>query len=126
MNEIATAFGLKLVEIVLPTLATAIAGLLVAYLTKKLQSVGIQVSQQQQTQLKDLAEHTVLAVEEQSRRKPMNSEAKDRAAVQTIKSKLPDADIADVRNAVDAALPAVRAVLVPDAPRPMRAVPPSP
>lgn len=114
--KLATDFGMKLLEIALPSLATVIAGLLVAFLTKKLQSIGITVSQQQQDRLKELAEHTVLAVEEQSRRKVMSSQQKDSAAVQTIKSKLPGADIADVRNAVDAALPTLRAKLTPISP----------
>lgn len=117
LNHLLTAAGLKLFEIVLPALATALAGLLVVFLTKKLQSIGITVDQQQQQQLKELATHTVIALEEQARRSSMLSgEAKDAIAIATVQKKLPNATPEDVRMAVDAALPKVRAVLAPATP----------
>ena len=112
MDHLFTTAGLKLFEIVLPTLATALAGLLIAFLTKKLQSIGITVDAQQQAQLKELAAHTVIALEEQARRTPMSGQAKDSAAFTKIRAKLPDAKPADVRDAIDAALPASRSATV--------------
>jgi len=98
----------KLLELALPPLITALVGLAIAVLTRKLQSLGITVTQQQQDQLKTVATEAVLAMEEKARRAPMNSQTKDSGAVGIIKDKLPNADIADIRIAVDAALPVVR------------------
>lgn len=106
----------KLLELALPPLITALVGLAIAVLTKKLQSLGITVTQQQQDQLKAVATEAVLAMEEKARRVPMNGPAKDSGAVAIIKEKLPTADIADIRIAVDAALPAVRKAVPPSNP----------
>lgn len=110
MGNLLSGFGLKVFELILPTLATALAGLGVAFLSKKLQSLGITVDQQQQQQLKDLAAHAVLAVEEQARRQSMSAGAKNDAAVAIVKDKLPNATTADVNIAIDAALPKARAI----------------
>lgn len=110
MTQLLTSTALKVFEILLPALATALAGLLVAFVTKKLQSIGITVEVQQQQQLKDLATHTVLAVEEQAKRTGLSGEQKDTLAVAKVQEKLPNAKPADVRDAIDAALPRARAI----------------
>lgn len=106
--------GLKVGEILLPTLATAIASLLVALLTRKLQSAGIQLTEQQQQQLKVLAADAIRAAEEASRRDPtLNGADKTALATATIAEKRPDLKPAEIQHVIDATLPIVRPMLTP-------------
>lgn len=109
MGAIFEHFGIQLVGIAIPPLATAIAALLVGILVKKLKSLGIEVDAQEQARLKTLTADTIRAVDEQANRSPMSPEQKDNLATAMLQAQAPHLDPADVRHAIDSTLPQVRA-----------------
>lgn len=108
-----TAIASKLVEIVLPTLATAIAGLIVALLSKYLKKVKIELTVEQETRLRQVVEDAIRATEEAARRQAakgirMTSHEKEQLTARAVLQKMPDVPAGQLKLAVDAMLPEVR------------------
>jgi hypothetical protein len=111
----------KLLEIILPTFATALAGLATAVLVKLLKKIGLDVDEKERAALKSSVRDAVLAVEEQARQTPVRlpGEAKREIAADIVKRELPKADRADINFQIHAVLPEIREQLgQPSGPRP--------
>lgn len=119
MTDIFSGIGQQVLGLLLPALATAIAGLLVGILTRYLKKIGLEVDAKQEARLKEIAVKAVTAVEERARREKiasgeaMSSRAKDATAAAIVSAQLPKLNTAEVNNAIDAALPEVRKNLGP-------------
>lgn len=101
--------GKALVQVVLPLAGTALAGAGTAVLKKQLSKVGLEVTAQQEQQLRQLVFDAVTRTEEVARRDPsMTGGEKAAYAEQTVLARMPDANIADVRHFIDVALPNLR------------------
>src|SRR5688572_9826093 len=122
--DFGAAFGWiakQLVELVLPGLATAIGGMVVALLSKYLKKVKIELTAEQEARLREIVADAVRSTEEVARRQakvgvPMSSDEKDDMTAATITAKMPDLPPLELRNAIDAALPQVREELRPSTP----------
>ena len=118
MADILGTLGAKALEVALPILATTIATMVVAILKRVLAKQKIDMDIAQEERLKEVVEGAVLSVEELTRRTrqksitmPPSSEEKMKIAVTRVRERLPKATEADIREAVDAALPIIRAKL---------------
>ena len=111
---VARQFG----EVLLPPLATAIAGLLVAYLAKALKKAGLELTNAQDERLRQLVRDGILAAEEAARRNPnLTSVEKKAIAVNQAVARAPSVKVETASRVVDQVLPEVRAQLR-DSPRP--------
>ena len=106
------------VLIIIQPLLVAIAGLLVAVLVRKLRKLGLDITDAEQQQLKVTAIEAVKTLEEQARRAQrdplqpnMTQDEKHVAAAALVSQQMPALSLARVSQAIDAALPQVRAVL---------------
>lgn len=113
MGEVLGWLGQQLLQVVLPTLATAIAGLLVGLLTKYLKKINLEVTIEQEERLRKIVEDAVKATEEAARRATMSSAHKDDLAQRIVRTQVPDIPPHKLRVAIDAALPEVRKQLAP-------------
>jgi outer membrane biosynthesis protein TonB len=105
-------FTLKILELVAIPFLTAISGLVIAVLTKKLQSMGLTVTEQQQDRLRQLAVDAIHAVEEQAHRdKTMTGPDKHDAALDILRTQLPKTPEKELVHQLDAQLPVVRVEL---------------
>lgn len=100
-----------IVELVAAPFAAAIASLVVALLTRKLQQAGLDLSAAQQERLKTLATEAILAVEERAHREPMTGADKHAAAFVILKDRAPETPASEINHQLDANLPEVRAAL---------------
>jgi hypothetical protein len=122
MDRLIEALSGKLLDVLLPSLVSALAAVGVALLTQMLRKVGVQLDVEQQNQIKNAARDAVLAVEEQNRRNvkggldPMTSKQKDTAATFIVSQTVPKADPDQVKIAIASTLPEVRAVTTPSTP----------
>lgn len=122
MDRLVEALSGRLLDVLLPSLISALAAVGVALLTQLLRKVGVQLDVEQQNQIKGAARDAVLAVEEQSRRNAksglgtMTATQKDAAATFLAKQIVPKADPEQVKIAIAATLPEVRAVTQPSMP----------
>lgn len=122
MGGILGAIGNALLEFVLPTLATAIATLVVGILTRFLKKQKIDITDAQQKRLKEIVEDAIKAVEEAARRQTMTSAEKEHMAKQIILERtaaepgVPVPDAEKLSHAVDAAMPEIRKRLEPSTP----------
>lgn len=109
MAGIFSALGGKLLEIVLPSLVTAIGGLVAAVLTRKLKQLGLELDAQQSNKLAGIVADAIRSAEEAARRTPaMTSAAKRQLAEAIVLSKAPNLGLTVIGDAIDAALPTVR------------------
>lgn len=108
MKGFFAAFGGQLLEWVLPTLATAIAGLAMAILKKQLAKLGIELDEKQETRIRQIVHDAIVRTEEVARREPMTSAEKAVYTERTILEQAPELDPATARHMVDVMLPIVR------------------
>ncbi len=128
MSGFFAAIGTELLHLVLPALATAIAGLAIALLKKQLAKVNLDLTDAQASTLEALVRKAILAAQEAARRNPsMTGSDKAAAAAAAIQAARPDLSPAQVQAAIDAALPPLRAtgILVPPL-KPAHPVPSTP
>jgi len=101
------------VHLVLPTLATAIAGYVVALLAKQLQRAGIQLTDAQDERLRAIVRDAIRYAEEQARRNPLTGSEKRAIAVNQSVARVPSISVDTAERVVDQQLPVVRAELAP-------------
>lgn len=122
MGDILGAIGNALLEFVLPTLATAIATLVVGILTRFLKKQKIDITDAQQKRLKEIVEDAIKAVEEAAHRETMTSAQKESMAKQIILERtaaepgVPVPEPEKLSHAIDAAMPEIRKRLEPSTP----------
>jgi hypothetical protein len=122
MDRLIEALSGRLLDVLLPSLVSALAAVGVALLTQMLRKVGVQLDVEQQNQIKGAARDAVLAVEEQSRRNAksglgaLTATQKDAAATFIMGQTVPKADPEQVKIAIASTLPEVRAVTTPSTP----------
>jgi hypothetical protein len=124
------AIGKGLLELVLPGLATVIAGQVVALLRRLATKQGIAITAAQEERLRKVVADVIRRVEEAARRQHMTPDQKRTAATDGILRELagvmPQGSEAPTRETVgkmiDSVLPTVRAELEP---RPIVVVPPA-
>lgn len=113
--------GQTLLEVVLPSLATVIAGLVIGLLSRYLKKVKIELTAEQEARLRAIVEDAVKATEEVARRQAtagtvMSSRDKDSMTATAVLNAMPDLPAGQLRTAIDAALPEVRKRLEPSTP----------
>ena len=107
-------FGDMLLQIVLPSLATIVGGMIVGLLNKQLKKAGIELTQAQQDRVKELIQDAIRATEEAARRESMTSEEKRAKAIVaatlaiTSAPSIPDMPREEIEAALDSQLPIVR------------------
>lgn len=102
-------FWTSVLSVVLPSLATAISGLVLRLLSQQLKKVKLELTAEQQAQIAKLVEDAVLAVEELARRNPgIGGEQKAELAAGIVQEKYPDLPRAVVDRLIDAALQRTR------------------
>lgn len=116
MGEFFGTIAAKLVEVVLPTLATAIAGLVVVLLRKWSQKAGLDLTEQQEQRIRQIVVDAIARAEEIGRRETLSSEDKRTIATQSVRRQVRDLTDSQIAELVDSTLPAVRATLVPKTP----------
>lgn len=129
-GSIGGAIGKGLLELVLPGLATVIAGQVVALLRRLAKKQGIAITEAQEERMRKLVADVIRRVEEAARRQPMTAEQKRVAAtdgiLRELTRELPVGSEAPTRETVgkmiDSVLPKVRAELEP---LPMVVLPPA-
>lgn len=104
MGDFFSVIGEKLIEVVLPMLATTIASLVVGLLAQLMKKNGLELTKEQEEKLKKVVIQAVKATEEAARRAPMSGAEKRHMASELITSQLPEADPLKVHVAIDAAL----------------------
>jgi hypothetical protein len=93
-------------------MALALAGILTAWVTRLFKKAGIDLDAAQQQQIQVAATKAVLAIEERAARaattqaEAWSAGEKSTRAVKLVTESVPKADLAAVREAIDAALPA--------------------
>lgn len=109
-----TAIGGLLVKFVLPSVGTVVAGMVTALVKRYLKKVKIEITEQQEAQVKRVITEAVQSVEEQARRNPgkLSSEDKADMALAQAMDKLPKATPTDLRQKMDATLQEVRKPVV--------------
>jgi len=116
---ILAVFGSMLLKTVLPSLATAISGYVVAILHKKLAKAHIELSTEVEAQLAAVVENAVLAINERAHRQAksdtaapqfttMSGQEKRRQAMELVLQSLPNADSVVVGAVIDATLQRLR------------------
>lgn len=125
LGDLGTALGAQLLDWVLPSLATLIGGYVVRVLSQQAKRLGIQITAEQEAQIKEAVKTAVLAVEELARRVPMSGEEKAQVATAKLRRELPEVPESRIAELVDAALPVVRAEITPvvEAPAPSLPIP---
>ena len=103
----------KLLEIGLPIIIAPIAALIVAILSRQLQKIGLQLTNEQESQLKHLVVQAIQAAEEQARRGEIPNATKRDVAIQELRLLRPAMSVDDLEQKIDATLPEVRAKLAP-------------
>lgn len=108
MGEFVGWVGSQLLELVLPALATVIAGLVVGLLRKMLKKLQLELTAEQDTRIRQLVADAVRTVEERSRRDGLSSREKADAAMAIVADQVPQVRALDVQRMIDAALPGMR------------------
>lgn len=116
MGAIFGWIGAKLVSIVLPTLTSVIAGMVIGILKKQLTKRGIEITDAQEQQLEKIVVDAIQATEEAARRDHLSSEQKAAMTLAKIQDARPDLTAGSIMQKVDAKLPEVRAKLTPSTP----------
>jgi len=111
MNFLST-IGAQLLHTVLPSLATIIAGYIVALAAKQLKKLGIELTNAQDERLRQLVRDGILAAEEAAHRNPkLTSVEKNAIAVNQAAARSPETKLDTVKRVVDQVLPEVRVEL---------------
>lgn len=117
MGDIAGTIGKGILELVLPTLATVIAGYVVLFMKRLAAKHGVDLTEKQEERLKQIVVQKVHAVEEMAHRDPgMTGPEKHEAAVQavvaeaTADNSIPNPSRAKASDVIDATLGATRAI----------------
>ena len=113
--EFFTRIGLQVLDLLLPSLATVLAGFLVAVASKYLKKLGIEVTDAQDARLRQLVRDGIMAAEEAAHREPLTSKEKNAIAVNQVLTREPDIQLDTVKRVVDQVLPSVRVELGKDA-----------
>lgn len=101
--------GEQLLQVVLPGIGTVAAGLAVALLKKQLAKVGLDVSEKQETRIRQVVHDAIVRTEEAARRDPtMTSADKAEYTERTVREKMPELPPAVTRDMIDALLPIIR------------------
>lgn len=118
MGSFLASVGAQLLQTVLPSLATVLAGFLVALAAKYLKKLGIEVTDAQDARLRQLVRDGIMAAEEAAHRDPLTSLEKNAIAVNQVIAREPELRIDTVKRVVDQVLPGVRVELGKAAPKP--------
>lgn len=97
-----------MVEWLLPTLLTAVTGLVMAALTRFFKKQGIELTAAQEARLRALVRDAVSAIEERATREPMTSTEKHEAALSLVLEVAPQFSEEAIDNAIDAARPSLQ------------------
>jgi hypothetical protein len=109
VGEFLGGFGLQLMHLVLPSLATILSGLIIALATKQLQKLGIQVTNEQDARLRQLARDAIMTAEEMAHRHPeLTGVEKNAIATNQVVSREPTINVATAARVIDQQLPLVR------------------
>lgn len=121
MSDFLGSIGAGILHIVLPSLATVIAGFLMVILKRVAAKYGIEVTEKQEERLKQIVVDKIHATEEVARRdKTLSSEEKKAIAVNdavveaTQDPSIPNPSVAKVSKIVDSELNKVRAGYMPN------------
>jgi hypothetical protein len=118
MGDLFVGLALKFGAVLLPPLATVMAGFAVALLNKKLKQMGIELTDAQDERLRQLVRDGILAAEEAAHRNPnLSSTEKHAIAVNQTVARDPDVSLQTASRVVDQVLPVVRAELENPPPR---------
>lgn len=115
MSDFLGSIGSGILHLVLPSLGTVIAGLVVLVLKRVASKYGIEVTEKQEERLKQIVVDKVHATEEAARRTPMNSDEKAALTINAVKAEadadptIPNPSMEKVIEKVDATLSQVRA-----------------
>lgn len=108
MFEWLPQFGDMLLQVVLPSLATIVGGMIVGLLNKQLKKANLELTEAQQERIKELIRDAIRATEEAARRQAMTSAEKRSKTVEAIARTVPELPTAEISTALDAQLPIVR------------------
>lgn len=115
VTHIFSLLGAGLLRVALPALGTLLSALAVNYVQKKAKQAGVELTQAQTDLLKTQVTNAIQAVQERAMRSEkagvIVSGEEKRAAVLSIMESRPAIDHLDLHQAIDAALPEVRAKL---------------
>ena len=102
--------GRQMLTVLLPTLATAIGGMIMALLKQQLTKQGLQLTAEQERRIDQIVSDAIRIVEEEARRQTdkMPGPQKAARAEQIIRQKLPDLSDDRLRQVLDRNLPLVR------------------
>jgi hypothetical protein len=122
MGDFIGAIGSGLVHLVLPSLGTIIAGMLVMVLKRAASKYGLEVTEKQEERLKQIVVDKIHATEEASRRSGnvlSGDEKKTIAVEQVLKvaesdPTIPNPSVEHVSSKIDAELAKARAVFLPN------------
>ena len=105
----------KLIELVLPALAAAVAGYAIVALRKVAQRFGLALSEEQEAKIRRVIHEAILRVEElkrqgaQANQAPLSPSAALAVAARDVKAILPALDQAEIEARIHAELPKIRA-----------------
>lgn len=118
MGDVFSGFGQLVLQTVLPSLLTALVGILIEIARRELQRRGVVLSQERWQWLRDRALEAVLVIEERVRRGEIVNapDVKHAAALDLVMQQSKKVDEAKANQAIDAALPHARATLIPSTP----------
>lgn len=109
MGDLLGAIGGQMVDWLLPTLLTAVTGLVMAALTRFFKKQGIELTAAQEARLRALVRDAVNAIEERAARDgTMTSEEKHEAAISLVRESAPQFSEEAIDNAIDAARPSLQ------------------
>lgn len=121
MGDFFGAIGHGILNVVLPSLATVIAGLLVMVLKRVAKKYGLEVTEKQEERLKQIVVDKIHATEEAARRAPsISGEEKKAITIGAVMDEaerdptIPNPSIATVAAKVDAELAKARSPFLPN------------
>lgn len=110
MSDVFGWIGQQLLQLVLPSLATAAAALAVGLLKRQLSKVGLDIDEKQETRIRQIVHDAIVRTEEVARRDPtMTSAEKADFTERSIREAEPAIGPAQARAMIDTMLPIVRA-----------------
>jgi beta-phosphoglucomutase-like phosphatase (HAD superfamily) len=113
LGDVLGSIGGRVLEVFLPALITVAATAITGVLVRLFQKLGLQVSEEEEEQVKRTVMDALKRMEEEGRREQLSGEQKRNRAAQIIKQKHPKLDPKVVPGMIDAALPEIRATLHP-------------
>lgn len=115
LGNVFGAIGGKVLEVLLPTLITVVAGAIAGVLVRMFKRLGLELTREQEDSVRRTVADALKRVEEEARRsgQPLSGEQKRNRAAQIIREKAPRLDPRRVPELIDATLPELRAKLPP-------------